>query len=79
MAKSSFGYRAGVARGTVQGDGVIFALKVMVILVPACCSVISWCIITAFYPITDAMHSKIVQGLQCHSEGRAAIDPITDM
>ncbi len=76
---ASFGYRAGVARGTVQGDGVIFALKVMVILVPACCSVISWCIITAFYPITDAMHSKIVQGLQCHSEGRAAIDPITDM
>ena len=76
---ASFGYRAGGARGTVQGDGVIFALKVMVILVPACCSIISWCIISAFYPITDAMHSKIVAGLQCHSEGKSAIDPITDM
>ena len=76
---ASFGYRAGGARGTVQGDGVIFALKVMVILVPACCSIISWCIISAFYPITDSMHSKIVAGLQCHSEGRPAIDPITDM
>merc|ERR1712139_496456 len=51
----------------------------MVILVPACCSIISWCIISAFYPITDAMHSKIVAGLQCHSEGKSAIDPITDM
>ena len=70
---ASFGYRAGGARGTVQGDGVIFALKVMVILVPACCSIISWCIISAFYPITDAMHSKIVAGLQCHSEGKSAI------
>ena len=74
---ASFGYRAGLGRTVEQADGVIFALKVMVILVPACCSIISWCIISAFYPITDAVHSKIVEGLHNHSKGAAAVDPIT--
>lgn len=75
---SSWGYKAGGERGTVQPDGVIFALKVMVVLVPACCSIFSWCIITVFYPITDAVHARIVEGLQKHSRGQAALDPITE-
>ncbi len=59
-----------------QSDSVKLAIRVMLALVPAATALVAGAI-ACFYPISEAVHREIWQGIERHRRGEAAVDPVT--
>ena len=68
-----YGYQPNVA----QSDTVVFVIRAIFGLAPAMTSIIAFGIAMR-YPISQAVHEKIWQGIEAHKRGESAVDPLTD-
>jgi GPH family glycoside/pentoside/hexuronide:cation symporter len=59
-----------------QTATVKLAISGMLGLLPAACSLLAF-VIACFYPITEAVHRRIWEGIERHRRGEDAEDPIT--
>ena len=59
-----------------QSEAVKLAISGMLGLLPAACSVLAF-VIACFYPISEAVHRRIWEGIERHRRGEDAEDPIT--
>ena len=59
-----------------QVPRVVFAIRAIFALAPAICSALSF-LIARRYPITETIHSKILEGIELHERGEVAVDPMT--
>lgn len=59
-----------------QSEGVKLAIRVMLALVPAASALVAG-VIACFYPISEAVHRKVWEGIERHRRGEPADDPIT--
>jgi MFS family permease len=66
----------GYIPNAVQTPRVVFAIRAIFALGPAICSILSFLIARTF-PITEAIHKKIREGIESHERGEAALDPMT--
>ncbi|HYK66217.1 MAG TPA: MFS transporter [Patescibacteria group bacterium] len=68
----------GYIPNAVQPPAVVFAIRAIFALTPATCSALSFLIARRF-PITQATHNAILDGIAAHVRGEAALDPLTTM
>ena len=68
----------GYIPNAVQAPRVVFAIRAIFALTPAVCSTLSFLIARRF-PITEAIHSTILEGIERHERGQAAFDPMTGL
>jgi GPH family glycoside/pentoside/hexuronide:cation symporter len=59
-----------------QSETVKLAIRAMLALAPAGCALIAF-VIACFYPISEAVHRRIWQGIEAHRRGEDAEDPVT--
>jgi len=57
---------------------VVFAIRAIFALTPATCSALSF-LIARHFPITQAIHTAILDGIERHANGEPALDPLTNM
>jgi len=69
---ASLGYEPNVE----QSDVVQFAIRAIFALAPAATALIGLAI-AIFYPITEKVHERILEGVECHRRGESAEDPLT--
>jgi GPH family glycoside/pentoside/hexuronide:cation symporter len=68
----------GYIPNAVQAPRVVFAIRAIFALGPAVCSMLSFLIARRF-PITEAIHNTILEGIERHERGQAALDPMTGL
>ncbi len=68
----------GYIPNAIQAPRVVFAIRAIFALGPAICSALSFLIARRF-PITEEIHNQILDGIQLHQRGEAALDPMTRM
>lgn len=66
----------GYIPNAVQPPRVVFAIRAIFALGPAVCSMLSYLIARRF-PMTEAIHKTILEGIERHERGNAALDPMT--
>jgi glycoside/pentoside/hexuronide:cation symporter, GPH family len=66
----------GYVPNAVQSPHVVFAIRAIFALTPATCSALSF-LIARHFPITQTIHSAILDGIDRHARGEAALDPLT--
>ena len=66
----------GYVPNAVQSPHVVLAIRAIFALTPATCSVLSF-LIARHFPITQAIHSAILDGIAAHGRGEDALDPLT--
>jgi glycoside/pentoside/hexuronide:cation symporter, GPH family len=66
----------GYVPNAIQSPRVVFAIRAIFALTPATCSVLSFLIARRF-PITQTIHNAILDGIERHGRGEAALDPLT--
>ncbi|HKN15037.1 MAG TPA: MFS transporter [Candidatus Binatus sp.] len=66
----------GYIPNAIQAPRVVFAIRAIFALGPATCSMLSFLIARRF-PITEKIHNKILEGIELHARGEAAVDPLT--
>ena len=66
----------GYIPNAVQAPKVVFAIRAIFALGPATCSMLSFLIARRF-PITQTIHRAILDGIDRHQRGEAALDPMT--
>src|SRR5208282_3737772 len=66
----------GYIPNAIQVPHVVFAIRAIFALAPATCSALSF-LIARRYPITETIHSKILEGIESHERGEVAVDPMT--
>jgi glycoside/pentoside/hexuronide:cation symporter, GPH family len=66
----------GYVPNAVQSPHVVFAIRAIFALTPATCSVLSF-LIARHFPITQAIHNAILDGIDRHTHGEDALDPLT--
>jgi glycoside/pentoside/hexuronide:cation symporter, GPH family len=66
----------GYIPNAIQVPRVVFAIRAIFALGPATCSALSFLIARRF-PITETIHNQILEGIQSHQRGEAAVDPLT--
>jgi len=66
----------GYISNAIQAPRVVFAIRAIFALGPATCSMLSFLIARRF-PITEKIHNKILEGIELHARGEAAVDPLT--
>jgi len=59
-----------------QSETVKLAIRAMLGLAPAACALVAF-VIACFYPISEAVHRRIWQGIERHRRGEDAEDPVT--
>jgi glycoside/pentoside/hexuronide:cation symporter, GPH family len=59
-----------------QSETVKLAIRAMLALAPAGCALIAF-VIACFYPISEAVHRRVWQGIEAHRRGEDAEDPVT--
>jgi GPH family glycoside/pentoside/hexuronide:cation symporter len=59
-----------------QSETVKLAIRAMLALAPAGCALIAF-VIACFYPISEAVHRRIWQGIEAHRRGEDTDDPVT--
>ncbi|MDJ0790199.1 MAG: MFS transporter [Myxococcota bacterium] len=69
---ASLGYQPNVE----QSPEVIFALRSLLGLLPAAFAALAFVVAWRF-PITEAIHRRIQEGIALHARGEAAVDPLT--
>lgn len=65
----------GYVPNAVQPPAVVFAIKAIFALTPAFFSLLSF-FIALRYPIDEAVHTKILEGIRRHESGENAVDPL---
>ncbi len=68
----------GYIPNAVQAPRVVFAIRAIFALGPAVCSMLSFLIARKF-PMTEAIHNTILEGIKRHERGKAALDPMTGL
>jgi glycoside/pentoside/hexuronide:cation symporter, GPH family len=68
----------GYVPNAVQSPHVVFAIRAIFALTPATCSALSF-LIARHFPITQAIHTAILDGIDRHAQGEPALDPLTNM
>jgi glycoside/pentoside/hexuronide:cation symporter, GPH family len=68
----------GYVPNAVQSPHVVFAIRAIFALTPATCSALSF-LIARHFPITQAIHTAILVGIDRHAHGEPALDPLTNM
>src|ERR1035437_2168574 len=68
----------GYIPNAVQAPRVVFAIRAIFALGPAVCGMLSFLIARRF-PITQAIHNTILEGIERHQRGKAALDPMTGL
>ena len=66
----------GYVPNAVQNPRVILAIRVIFALGPATFATLSF-LIARSYPLTESIHSRILEGIEQHKRGVAALDPLT--
>jgi GPH family glycoside/pentoside/hexuronide:cation symporter len=66
----------GYIPNAIQVPHVVFAIRAIFALGPATCSALSFLIARRF-PITETIHNQILEGIESHQRGEAAVDPLT--
>jgi GPH family glycoside/pentoside/hexuronide:cation symporter len=66
----------GYAPNVEQSDTVKLAIRAMLGLAPAACALLAL-VIACFYPISEAVHRRIWEGIERHRRGEDAEDPIS--
>jgi GPH family glycoside/pentoside/hexuronide:cation symporter len=59
-----------------QSETVKLAIRSMLALAPAACALVAFAI-ACFYPISEAVHRRIWEGIERHRRGEDAEDPVT--
>jgi GPH family glycoside/pentoside/hexuronide:cation symporter len=59
-----------------QSDGVQLALRAIYAFGPASMGTLAFAI-AVFFPIKEDVHRRIIEGIQAHQRGEAALDPLT--
>ncbi|HLX38669.1 MAG TPA: MFS transporter, partial [Candidatus Binataceae bacterium] len=66
----------GYVPNAVQNPRVILAIRIIFALGPATFATLSY-LIARTYPLTERIHNQIIEGIEAHKRGAAALDPMT--
>jgi GPH family glycoside/pentoside/hexuronide:cation symporter len=66
----------GYIPNAIQVPRVVFAIRAIFALGPATCSALAFLVARRF-PITEKIHKEILEGIELHQRGEAAVDPMT--
>ena len=66
----------GYVPNAVQNPRVILAIRIIFALGPATFATLSY-LIARTYPLTERIHNQILEGIDAHKRGAAALDPLT--
>lgn len=66
----------GYIPNAIQSHAVVLAIRAIFALTPATCSMLSFLIARKF-PITQTVHSAVLDGIAAHGRGEDVIDPLT--
>lgn len=66
----------GYIPNAIQSHSVVLAIRAIFALTPATCSILSFLIARKF-PISQTVHSAILDGIAAHARGENVVDPLT--
>jgi len=70
---ASLGYEPNVA----QSETVQLAIRAIFALAPAATALLAL-VLAIGYPMTEAVHARVLEGIECHRRGQEAVDPLSD-